>query len=235
MRKVALMRWGMGAATLVLTAVVGTVPACAADQQPPRSSQGEHAPALRVVTAGDSITAGGPPWARQEISYPEALEATCGSDCKVRDVSHAGACLLLEGCYYPVRLRATLREQVWDRPEHPDVVVVMIGANDLGGYNPTEAFIRQLRGIRRDGRAAGVRVVFGTITPAHGFWPQRSEDQRQEVNAWIREQPGSIDFAGVLESQDLQLLSRYDSGDGLHPNARAYRAMGRAAWASLAE
>jgi lysophospholipase L1-like esterase len=200
-------------------------------QADPHGAIGRPVPV--IYTAGDSITAGGPPWATQRTTYPEALAAACGNACEVTDGSHPGACLLLDGCFYPTRMRQELAEQVWSRSARPDVVIVMIGANDLGGSNPTGAFIDRLRGIRRDGREADVRVVFATITPARHYWPQRCEDQRQEINAWIREQPRSIDFAAVLESTTGELRARYDSGDGLHPNSRAYRVMGRYAWSQL--
>jgi lysophospholipase L1-like esterase len=216
---------------MALASVLATMPACAADNVEPHGAKG--APVPIIYTAGDSITAGGPPWAVQDTSYPDELAAACGNDCKVINGAHAGACLLLHGCFYPTRLRETLTEQVWSKDPRPDIAVVMIGANDLGGFNTTGAYVDRLRDIRRDGRNAGVQVVFGTITPAHEFWPQRCEDQRQEINDWIRQQPGSIDFASVLESKTGELRARYDSGDGLHPNSRAYRAMGRYAWSVL--
>ncbi|WP_374457693.1 SGNH/GDSL hydrolase family protein [Nocardioides sp.] len=218
-------------AALLLGTILSTA-GCANAGEPHRAAVGTAVP--RIFTAGDSITAGGPPWAPQETSYPEALAAACGNECQVTNLGHPGACLLLDGCFYPTRLRESLREQAWPGARPGDIAVVMIGANDLGGFNTTDAYVDRLRDIRRDGRKAGVRVVFGTITPAHEFWPPRCEEQRQEINAWIRQQPGSIDFASVLESSTGELRARYDSGDGLHPNSRAYRAMGRYAWKALA-
>ena len=60
--------------------------------------------------------------------------------------------------------------------------------------------------------------------------PDDGPDVREAVNAWIRksgEFDAVLDFDAAL--RDPRLLPEYDSGDHLHPNARAgHRAMGEA-------
>lgn len=56
---------------------------------------------------------------------------------------------------------------------------------------------------------------------------------RQSVNAWIRSAgafDGIIDFERVVRDQSdpSTLRADFDTGDHLHPNATAYRAMGQA-------
>ena len=183
-----------------------------------------------VVTAGDSITWGGAPWDRQRVPYPTALERLGGNNIQVRNLGHPGACLLLEGCYYPVRMREVLRREVW--PKRPDVAIVSIGANDLGARLPTADLKREYRAIRADGARHGVKVLLGTITPGRKFWPPDCEAQRQELNDWIRTLP-HVDFDRALDGGDQQMRARFDSGDGLHPSSLGYKTMAREAYRAL--
>jgi lysophospholipase L1-like esterase len=60
-----------------------------------------------------------------------------------------------------------------------------------------------------------------------------SEQDRQKVNAWIRE-PGHFDAVIDLDKVTAdpaspgRLLPAYDSGDHLHPGPAGYKAMGQA-------
>lgn len=186
---------------------------------------------LLVISAGDSITWGGPPAARERTPYPAALDRLCGTACTVENVGHPGACLLLEGCYYPVRIRDTLRSEVWN--QHPDVVIVGIGTNDLIGHPTLASYRREIRAIQADGARHGSRVVVATIPPGR-VYPTDTENLRQSINAWIRT-VGHVDFDAALVNNGHLLRRRYDSGDGLHPNSAGYRSMAREAWRVLSK
>ena len=82
-------------------------------------------------------------------------------------------------------------------------------------------------GPRARAGAAGVPIRFATITPVNGSWPYPCEEQRVEVNDWLRTLPGTIDMETRVSTPAGLLRSAYDYQDGLHFNARGYEAMGR--------
>jgi lysophospholipase L1-like esterase len=115
-------------------------------------------------------------------------------------------------------------------------VIVLLGANDLGDRTAQSAeVIAGLKDLVARVRAAGKRVLLGTMTPMAGalsptYGDAQAEVNRQQINAWVRS-PGSadgvIDFDAVLTDpgDPGRLRSALDSGDGLHPNLAGYRVM----------
>ena len=132
-------------------------------------------------------------------------------------------------------------------------VIVVAGQNDLGfgsaGRAPDPApVIAGLTTAVSRMKAAGLRVLLGTIPPASGAFAgplgaigrpggfgalhgsQAADDARQLVNAWVRNQSiadAVVDFDACLRDPvaTSHLRADYDSGDHLHPNARGYAAM----------
>lgn len=114
-------------------------------------------------------------------------------------------------------------------------VIVLLGINDIQ-QKPHEYDARAIEfGLQQIGlraHAHGLRVIGCTITPYAG-WPTyepAGEVTRLAVNAFIRSSglfDGVADFDAVVRDPNdpQRLLPRYDSGDHLHPNATAYRAM----------
>ncbi|MEU5700822.1 SGNH/GDSL hydrolase family protein [Streptomyces aurantiacus] len=114
-------------------------------------------------------------------------------------------------------------------------VVVVLGVNDiLRTPHETDAarITAGLRGLKRLAHARGLRVVGATLMPFHGHRGYRSdlEKTRQAVNAEIRS--GKVfdayaDFDKALRDpyNPRRLLSRYDSGDHLHPSDEGYERM----------
>ena len=89
------------------------------------------------------------------------------------------------------------------------------------------------RQLIRRAHARGLKIYGGTLTPFGGFffYSTEKENQRQEVNHWIRtsgEYDAVIDFDEVTRDPSFpsRLLPLYDSGDHLHPNDAGYEAMG---------
>lgn len=132
-------------------------------------------------------------------------------------------------------------------------VIVIAGQNDLGfgsaGRAPDPApVIAGLTTAVSRMKAAGLRVLLGTIPPARGAFAgplgaigqpggfgalhgsQAADAARQLVNAWVRSQSiadAVVDVDACLRDPVASdhLRADYDSGDHLHPNASGYAAM----------
>ncbi len=133
-------------------------------------------------------------------------------------------------------------------------LIVLEGINDLGAVarmadatpkTHDELVLRMIGAYQQivaRAHAEGIKVFGGTVMPDTGsgyYHPDAlSEQDRQRVNAWIRE-PGHfdavIDFDRITAdpANRRQLLPAYDSGDHLHPGPAGYKAMGEAVPLSL--
>jgi lysophospholipase L1-like esterase len=177
-----------------------------------------------IVAAGDSIVLGH--GAHKVEAWPARLEVACAKTCRVRNVAHGNSCITTEGCNYPTRLLDSFKAEVLDL--HPDLALVGIGRNDLCRVN-TKSLVGAYRALRSESLAAGVPVRFTTITPASAAWQWPCEEQRIEVNTWLRTLPGTIDFEERTITRHGLMRHAFDSGDGLHLNATGYDALGRMA------
>lgn len=172
-----------------------------------------------VAVIGDSLAAGagskGPSW-------PAQIGA--------RNYARGGSCVVRRGCGTPTPLVDS-----WSEALTPGIRTLVIagGRNDLCGSS-TEDLIEAYELLRWRGNQRGVEVRFATITPAGANWPWPCEDQRVEVNAWLRSQPETIDFEKATMSQQGTLLWKYDSGDGVHLNEAGYARLAKVASAELA-
>lgn len=118
-------------------------------------------------------------------------------------------------------------------------VIVLEGINDLG-IPPATTTPGQLIAGYEDliamAHERGVKIWLGTLTPASNaildgtISAPRSEQYREEVNAWIRGQhlaDGVIDFdAALRDPNDPAVLNPpYSGPDHLHPNLLGYQVM----------
>ncbi len=130
-------------------------------------------------------------------------------------------------------------------------VILFEGTNDIGQPD-THADVQFVPCLARTHISAGELIagykqiivqaharhlkIFGaTILPFKGFngWTEQGEATRLAVNHWIKESrafDGVIDSSAALtDPQDpARLVTRYDSGDHLHPNSAGHEAMARA-------
>jgi lysophospholipase L1-like esterase len=208
-----------------------------------------------VVALGDSITDGyqavpaGTPEALEGIDadgrWPDMLARRLGTanrPLSVLNLGIAGNRVLQDATagdnpdvYGPAAIRridADLATQAG-----VTTVILLEGINDL--LMSPNATVEELIGGYRELidrlHSRGLRVLQGTLTPAGGnaaALPD-TEDKRQSINAWIREQSPAdavVDFdAAVRDPADPSRIDpAYDGSDHLHFNLAGYRAMGDA-------
>lgn len=154
------------------------------------------------------------------------LQDECGSSCRVKNVAMGNTCLVTTGCLWPIPLVESFDKNVLAR--RPDLILVGVGRNDLC-HQKTRDLLAGYKDLRARARVADIPIRFTTITPAGPDWPWPCEEQRVEVNTWLRTLDGTIDFESRASTPHGLLLSIFDYGDGLHITARGYVALGRLA------
>ena len=131
-----------------------------------------------------------------------------------------------------------------DALQQPGVktVILMEGINDIGnnaGPNgaplTAQDLIAGYQELIKQARAAGVRIIGGTMLPMKGagYYSESHEAIRQAANTWIRTSgafDGVVDFDKAMQNpaDTTALLPAYDSGDHLHPNEAGMQAMANA-------
>lgn len=204
--------------------------------------------AAAIVAFGDSITDGFGIRPNSNQRWPDFLAARLQADPATRHLAMlnhgiSGNRVLRDG-FGPSAL-ARFERDVLGQPGIK-FLILLEGVNDLGMLDPraTPAARRALvAGIIAAysrmtalARARGIKVIGATILPFGGseYRPgAAAEADRRALNAWIRA-PGHfdavIDFDAVMRdpANPARMRRAYDSGDGLHPSAAGYRAMGEA-------
>lgn len=204
-----------------------------------------------VLAVGDSITDGANSTPDTNRRWPDLLArrlAAAGRPLAVQNAGISGNRILRDSTpaagpgtprLFGPSLLQRLGRDVLDQPGATDALVLE-GTNDLADASPeapaagAQQVIAGLRAVVRRLRAAGIRPILATQTPAGGS-PTHGAPQavavRDAVNRWIR---GSgipfVDFdAATRDPADRdRFLAACDSGDHLHPNDAGMRAMVRA-------
>jgi lysophospholipase L1-like esterase len=113
-------------------------------------------------------------------------------------------------------------------------IMIFEGVNDIGGTSSdiSGSLINAFKQIASDAHKAGILVFGATITPlGTSYYSASRESTRQKVNKWIMDSggvyDGAVDFDKILRDSGnpSQLASKYNSGDGLHPNVAGYQAL----------
>lgn len=121
-----------------------------------------------------------------------------------------------------------LADDVLSVPGATDVVV-LLGINDLRlGSATADDLIEGLTTLVAWLHRADLDVTLGTYPPVKAS--ALVDASRRKVNTWIRTSDAAdhvVDFDAALRNDEKpwSLAARYDSGDGVHPNARGYEAM----------
>lgn len=209
------------------------------------------ASAAAVVTLGDSITDGHGATTNENNRWPDVLARRLQANAATREIAVQNAGIggnrLLHDGLGPNVLARFDHDVV--APPHVKWVIVLEGINDIGTLarehevsqeehdelvrHMIEAYAQMVARAHEH----GIKVYGATVMPFEGnnfYHPSAaSEADRQAVNKWIRE-PGHfdavIDFDKLTRDPENpgQMLSKFDSGDHLHPGPAGYAAMGEA-------
>ena len=128
------------------------------------------------------------------------------------------------------QIRARFERDVIDL--RPAIVVVIAGVNDVYQGRPAADVIEHLLWMFTRARAAGIRVVAGTIVPYNTATPDQNARMRA-VNDWIQRQADPA--AGIAVADTRAAVSApgkpdtlSETADQLHPTPAGYRAMAAA-------
>jgi lysophospholipase L1-like esterase len=212
--------------------------------------------AAAIAVLGDSITDGNGSTTNRNDRWPDVLAERLQASPEHRHLSvlnHGigGNRLLLDelGPNALARLERDVLAQPGVR-----YLIVLEGVNDLGTLTrdapatpeARSELVRRMIGAYRQivtrSRSHGIKAIGATILPygaSDYYHPDaNAEADRQAINAWIRT-PGNfdavIDFDALMRdpARPSRMRKGYDKGDGLHPSAAGYRAMGEAVPLSL--
>lgn len=198
-----------------------------------------------LVCFGDSITA---------QDWPDYLTLRCERDhhgnVSIIRRAVSGTRILREyNCitYAAYGLKGATRFPIEMNVAGASAVIIQHGINDI--IHPVGVEVNKFRpwsdmptveemeeGVRelyvKHARSLGLKVYSGTLLPIYG-WRTYNENRdviRNAFNAWLRTAPefdGCVDFDKALRSasEPLKFAVGFDSGDHLHPSAKAYEAM----------
>jgi lysophospholipase L1-like esterase len=206
-----------------------------------------------IVALGDSLTDANISTHDGHHSWPSQLARRLVGRQRGRPMAVMNQGLGGNRILHDIRGDSGLRRFDRDVLAQPGVThtVIMLGANDLRNRpgKPEEEvtapqMIAGLKQFAVRGRARGIKVIGGTLTPYEnetflaGAWNPKRETVRQAVNEWLRKSDafdGIVDFDRALRDphHPTSMLPIYDCGDHLHPSDLGYRTMGDAIDLSL--
>jgi lysophospholipase L1-like esterase len=121
-------------------------------------------------------------------------------------------------------------------PFHPAILIIAGGINDVRDGTDASQIINNLCVIKQKCLARDITPVFVTLAPINpqkiatiigAPLPPQWQHNWRAVNAWILNQPNSVDTASLLKNAQGLLPDRL-SADGLHPDSEGKRVIGQA-------
>lgn len=196
-----------------------------------------------VVCYGNSITDGVGSSMDTDSTYPDFLAERLNDEASVKksvlNAGIGGNRLLNNHPENGINGLARLEDDALAQTGVTDIIFLE-GINDIGfsELDPTFTDVTAtdlIQGMKQFvslAHSKGVRVHGGTLLPYQGslYYSKEGEQERQRVNEFIRKTDlfdSVVDFDRALRDPDnpKKLLSKYDSGDNLHPSDAGYRAM----------
>ena len=192
--------------------------------------QAGHVPGkVTIVAMGDSTTAGTPGWKSRVEAPPHGAGDETSQYAYWLMQSHPEWDVINQG------INGERSDQILARFERdvlaftPRAVVIIAGVNDVYQGRTEGHVVEQLTAMYERARAAGIRVVAGTIIPYNTATPDQNARMRG-INEWIRKTAAddpAIDFvdtrAAAATPGDPDRL--FESPDDLHPSPAGYRRM----------
>ena len=189
-------------------------------------------PATTIVALGDSTTAGTPAFKSPIEAPPNGTGDEHSQFAYWLMQAHADWNVLNRG------VNGERTDQIaarFDRDvltNHPAVVIILAGVNDVYQGRSVEFAEEQLRAMYDRALAAKIPVVACSIIPYNSATPEQNA-KMHAINDWIRAQVAKdarmrfVDTrAATAKAGDLDHLS--GSPDGLHPDVNGYRKMAEA-------
>ena len=183
---------------------------------------------LRIVALGDSTTAGTPGFESALEAPPDGRGDATSQYAYWLGRAHPDWEILNRGVngQRSDEIRARFERDVI--AARPAAVVIIAGVNDVYQGRTAAHVIEQLSWMYERARAAGIRVIAGTIVPFNTASPDQNARMRT-INTWIASRSDDRDFAvadtrsAVAAPGDSDRLA--DTPDQLHPSPAGYRAM----------
>ena len=186
-----------------------------------------------LVTLGDSITDGRGSTTDGNNRWPDNLAQRLSTNAATANVAVINMGIGGNGVFGGLGPSAQAR---FDRDVLSESgvrwLIVFEGVNDIGGGTSAQSLTNAYAQFVDKAHTRKLRAYGATITPfgGNGYYTPAHEAVRQTVNTWIRTSgkfDAVIDFDAVVRNPVTltNLLSAYDSGDGLHLNPTGYEAM----------
>jgi lysophospholipase L1-like esterase len=190
------------------------------------------AAALLIVALGDSTTAGTPFFESPvEVAPNGAGDAAAPFPAHIES-THPGWTVLNRG------VNGERTDQIaarFDRDvvaNHPQVVVILGGVNDVYQGRSVESVIGQLTAMYAKAKAARIPVIAGSIVPFNTASLEQNA-RMHAINDWIKAEAARDDNVTFVDTRaaaaipgNIDMLA--SSPDGLHPSVAGYHRMGDA-------
>ncbi|HWT46873.1 MAG TPA: GDSL-type esterase/lipase family protein [Vicinamibacterales bacterium] len=186
-------------------------------------------PAVTVIALGDSTTAGTPGFVSPREMPPDGRGDVTSQYAYWLMEAHPEWTVINQGIngQRSDEIRARFEDDVVS--QHPDVVVIVAGVNDVYQGREAAHVNRELAAMYERADRAGIKVVAGSILPFDTATADQNARMR-EINEWIAEQARGKAWmafadtrAAVASASNPDTLR--SSADRLHPDADGYRRM----------